>query len=274
MPTKPTKAKPKATRTPAAKPAAKPKAKAKATPKPKPKPKATPKKAPPKTKPKATRKPTPKAKARPTPKATRKPKATATPIAVNITLVEPLPPSERSERYEDPLFELLEAGGLGGPGDGGGTLCSQDGEVQEADFDVEITSFAALAVIRRFLAETGAAKGSTLRYQRDGEDVEEPVGITEGVAIYLDGVSLPPEVYTPTCLEELLEQLAAALGDDLDFRGAWQGPRETAMYFYGLDADQLFATIEPVLRAAPMAQNARVVIRHLAREGAREVRLG
>lgn len=94
------------------------------------------------------------------------------------------------------------------------------------------------------------------------------------LASYLDGVTLPKEVYTPTCLEELLEQLAVALGDDLDFRGSWQGPRETALYFYGLDAEQLFATVAPVLRATPLAQNARVVIRHLAKQGAREVRLG
>lgn len=198
----------------------------------------------------------------------------AAPIAVTITLTEPLQPLDRGERYEDPLFELLEAGGLGGPGDGGGTLCNKDGEIQEADFDVEITSLAALSVIRRFLAETGAAKGSTLQYEHGGAQVEVPVGITEGLAIYLDGVSLPKEVYTPTCLEELFTQLSAALGDDLDYRGSWQGPRETALYFYGLDAEQLLAKVEPVLRAAPLAQNARVVVRHLAKQGARELRLG
>ena len=145
--------------------------------------------------------------------------------------------------------------------------------VQEADFDVEITSLAALSVIRRFLAETGAAKGSTLQYEHGGAQVEVPVGITEGLAIYLDGVSLPKEVYTPTCLEELFTQLSAALGDDLDYSGSWQGPRETALYFYGLDAEQLLAKVEPVLRAAPLAHNARVVVRHLAKQGARELRL-
>lgn len=211
---------------------------------------------------------------KPAAKATgKKPAAKAAPIAVTITLTEPLQPIDRGERYEDPLFELLEAGGLGGPGDGGGTLCSKDGEIQEADFDVEITSLAALSVIRRFLAETGAAKGSTLQYEHGGAQVEVPVGITEGLAIYLDGVSLPKEVYTPTCLEELFTQLSAALGDDLDYRGSWQGPRETALYFYGLDAEQLLAKVEPVLRAAPLAQNARVVVRHLAKQGARELRL-
>lgn len=282
MPTKPTKAKPTAARTAAAKRAATKRAPTKTTARPvSAKAKAKPIAAKAKVKPvaaKAKAKPAAKPKAKPVakPKAkpVAKPKAKPAPIAVNITLTEPVQPLDRGERYEEPLFELLEAGGLGGPGDGGGTLCSQDGEVQEADFDVEITSLTALSVIRRFLVETGAAKGSSLRYEHDGQEVEVPVGITEGLAIYLDGVTLPKEVYTPTCLQELLERLATALGDDLDFRGSWQGPRETALYFYGLDAERLFATVEPVLRATPLAQNARVVIRHLAKQGAREVRLG
>ena len=226
---------------------------------------------------KAKAKPTKaKAKAKPVAKAKKpaKPKAAkAEPIAVNITLAEPCQPMERGERYEDPLFELLEKAGLGGAGDGGGTLCGKDGEIEEADFDVEITSLDAIPVIQQFLSETGAAKGSVLRYEHRGETVEVPVGITEGLAIYLDGVSLPKEVYTPTCLEELMAQLAAALGDDLDFRGSWQGPRETALYFYGLDAELLLAKVEPVLRAAPVAQHARIVVRHLAKTGARELTL-
>ena len=276
------KAKPPTTK--AKKPAAKPTARPAKAPKPPAKPTARPAKAPKPPAKAAGKKPAAKAAGKkpatkptgkkPAAKATgKKPAAKAAPIAVTITLTEPLQPIDRGERYEDPLFELLEAGGLGGPGDGGGTLCSKDGEIQEADFDVEITSLAALSVIRRFLAETGAAKGSTLQYEHGGAQVEVPVGITEGLAIYLDGVSLPKEVYTPTCLEELFTQLSAALGDDLDYRGSWQGPRETALYFYGLDAEQLLAKVEPVLRAAPLAQNARVVVRHLAKQGARELRL-
>ena len=213
-----------------------------------------------------------RAKSKPKTKAKTKP-AKAKLIEVNITLNEPVQPVERGERYEDPLFELLEKAALGGAGDGGGTLCGKDGEIEEADFDVSITSLDAISVIQRFLAETGAAKGSVLRYQQGKKTVVVPVGITEGLAIYLDGVTLPKEVYTPNCLEEMLDKLSAALGDDFDFRGSWQGPRETALYLYGLSAEQLLAKVEPVLRAAPLAQNARVVVGHLAKQGARELKI-
>ncbi len=234
------------------------------------KPKAKPAKAKAKAKPKTKTKT--KTKTKPKTKAKTKP-AKAKLIEVNITLNEPVQPVERGERYEDPLFELLEKASLGGAGDGGGTLCGKDGEIEEADFDVSITSLEAIPVIQRFLAETGAAKGSVLRYQQGKKTVVVPVGITEGLAIYLDGVTLPKEVYTPNCLEEMLDKLSAALGDDFDFRGSWQGPKETALYLYGLSAEKLLAKVEPVLRAAPLAQNARVVVGHLAKQGARELKI-
>lgn len=203
----------------------------------------------------------------------KQPVKKAASVAVNITLVEPVQPVDRAERYEDPLFDLLETEGLGGAGDGGGTLCGDDGQIVEADFDVEISSLAALPVIKQFLWETGAPKGSTLRYEHKGKTVVVPVGSTEGLAIYLDGVSLPKKVYTPTCLEELFDKLADALGDDLDFRGSWRGPEETALYFYGLDAKALLAKVKPVLLAEPLAQNARIVVRYLSKKGSKALQL-
>lgn len=218
------------------------------------------------------KKPTKPTKKKPVAKKKPAPKKAA-PIAVNISLVEPVQPADRAERYEDPLFDLLESEELGGPGDGGGTLCGKDGQIVEADFDVEINSLAAIPTIKRFLWETGAPKGSVLRYENKGKAVVVPVGSTEGLAIYLDGVSLPKKVYTPTCLEELFDKLSDALGDDLDFRGSWRGPTETALYFYGLDAKALLAKVEPVLRAEPLAQKARIVVRYLAKKGSKELQL-
>ena len=247
------------------------KSKAKVKPKPKTKHKL---KAKPKTKPKAKA----KAKAKTKPKAKAKAKKPAVKraaaIDVFVTLNEPVQPIARGERYEDPLFEALEKAGLGGAGDGGGTLCGAEGEPEEADFDVSIKSLEAVPMIRGLLEQLGAPKGSVVRYEHGGKSVEVPVGITEGVAIYLDGITLPAEVYSSTSARELLDKLVDALGDDADFRGSWQGPRETALYMYGLDAEQLFAKMEPVLRSYPLSRNARVVVRHLDKDGkAREIRL-
>jgi hypothetical protein len=195
-------------------------------------------------------------------------------ISVHITIREPVQPADRGDRYEDPLFEALERAGLGGPGDGGGTLCNQEGEIEEVDFDVEITSLDAIPVIARFLEHAGAPRGSELSYDRRGEPVVVPFGVVEGVAIYLDGVTLPQEIYDTTSAQELADQLTAVLGDDGELRASWQGPRETALYLYGRDAELVFARVEPVLRAYPLGRNARVVVRHGTRPpGPREVRL-
>ena len=45
------------------------------------------------------------------------------------------------------------------------------------------------------------------------------------------------------------------------FHGTWQGNEETGLFFFGPDAEEMFSRIEPVLRALPIGQNARVVVR-------------
>lgn len=45
------------------------------------------------------------------------------------------------------------------------------------------------------------------------------------------------------------------------FDGNGVGPGEATLFMYGPDAERLFAGIEKTLRAYPLCQNARVVIR-------------
>ena len=195
-------------------------------------------------------------------------------ISVSVTLRGPVQPVDRNDHYEEPLFDALERAGLGGPGSGGGTLCGREGEIEEADFDVEVSSLDAIPLIVRILEEAGAPRGSELRYERRGEPVVVPFGAVEGVAVYLDGATQAPEVYASTSAGELADRLTEAMGDAGEVRGSWQGPRETALYLYGRDAEQLFARVLPVLRGYPLSRNARVVVRHGCRAPApREVRL-
>jgi hypothetical protein len=74
--------------------------------------------------------------------------------------------------------------------------------------------------------------------------------------------------------------LAEQLGDILEqqrlgeYDGDERGPTETVLFMYGPDAERLFNGIEPVLRAYPLCQNARVVIRRGGPgAGERELRL-
>ena len=93
------------------------------------------------------------------------------------------------------------------------------------------------------------------------------------MAVFLDGVSLPDDVYAALDFEAVVGEIEAAAGRD-SYHGFWQGSEETGLFFFGADADDILARVEPVLRTLPIAQNARVVIRHGARAlNPREVRM-
>jgi hypothetical protein len=110
-------------------------------------------------------------------------------------------------------------------------------------------------------------------------EIEEPTeahGAEQAVLVYLDGRTLPPEVYEEydvggleDQLRPLLEQTGAG-----DYDGDEFGPGEVTLFMYGPDAEALFRVIEPVLLAHPLCQNARVIIRPGGpRTRGREIRL-
>ena len=176
---------------------------------------------------------------------------------------EPILPLDRGDRYEDPLAAALESHGFGEV-TGGGSQLSQINEVEFAGIDIELTNLDdALALTRRVLEQCGAPRGSLLRYERDGEDLVLPFGHIEGLALYLDGVTLPQAVYQTNDINVLADRITASLPEAVgEIRGSWAGPTETSIYLYGPNAEDLYRHIEPVLRAYPLCQNARVVLRH------------
>ena len=98
-------------------------------------------------------------------------------------------------------------------------------------------------------------------------------GTHECLAIYLDGISLPDEVYANLDFDAVVGEIGAAAGPD-SYHGVLQGNEETGLFFFGAHADDMFARVEPVLRRLPIGQNARVVIRHGRQsQNPREVRV-
>ena len=182
--------------------------------------------------------------------------------AVTARIWEPIEPIARGERYEDPLQAALQAAELGTV-DGGGSQLTKLGEVQFAEIELHLANLdAAVALAIRVLEEAGAPQGSELRFNESGRS---PVGFgaRQGLAIYLDGVSLPQEVYANLDLAAVVRQIEDALGlGGKSLRGSWGGPEETSLYFYGPDAEQMFRRLEPLLLTLPICQNARVVLRH------------
>jgi hypothetical protein len=181
------------------------------------------------------------------------------PHLVLARVYEHIEPIDRGDRYEDPLQAVLEKTGIGRV-TGGGSQLNELGGIAYADVEIELANLdEALEIVAEALERAGAPQGSELIRAAD-ERVLREFGKLQCLAIYLDGTSLPDEVYATLDFGAVVTEIGAAAGDD-SYRGLWQGPQETGIFFFGPDAEAMFARVEPVLRRLPIGQNARVVVR-------------
>ncbi len=182
------------------------------------------------------------------------------PHLVLARVYEHIGPIDRGDRYEDPLQATLEKTGIGRV-TGGGSQLDELGKIAYADVEIELADIdEALRIVADTLEAAGAPQGSELIQTSDNRVLRE-FGKLQCLAIYLDGTSLPDEVYANLDFEEVVASIGAAAGAT-SYRSFWQGPEETGIFFFGPDAEAMFARVEPVLRRVPIGQNARVVIRH------------
>jgi len=193
------------------------------------------------------------------------------PHVVIARFYEHIEPIDRG-RYEDPLQEALEKSNAGQV-TGGGSQLNELGGIDYAEVEIELANMdGAVSTVTETLEKAGAPKGSELIAAEDGR-VLQAFGRNECLAIYLDGVSLPDEVYANLDFDAVVTEIGTAAGTD-SFHGFSQGNEETGLFFFGSSADDMFARVEPVLRQLPIGQNARVVIRHgKSGQNPREVRM-
>lgn len=179
------------------------------------------------------------------------------PVTLVARLYEHIEPMDRGTRYEDPLDEALRERGLGEV-TGGGSQLTESGEIEFADIEIQVSDVDdALPVIVSSLEASGAPTAAELM----GDDgVLRRFGRQQSLAVYLDGTTLPDEVYADLDFDDVIDRLTMAAGDE-SFHGYWQGAEETGLFFFGPDAEAMLARVEPVLRALPIGQNARVVVR-------------
>ena len=196
------------------------------------------------------------------------------PHMVIARIPEHIEPMERGARYEDPVQDALTIRELGMV-TGGGSQLTSAAEIGYVDVEMALANLdEALEVAKRILEEAGAPVGSLFLFEEEGVDVERPFGVQEGLAVYLDGTSLPEEIYAETDIDALMERLATAAdaaGGEL--RSAWNGPTETALYHYGPSADAMLVALQPVFSDSPICQNARLVIRQGADGETRTLRV-
>lgn len=171
-------------------------------------------------------------------------------------------PIDRGERYEDPLIEVLEDEGLGGAC-GGGSQMSDDFGIEYVDIEVELTDLKqGVPLVVSTLEQRGAPKGSVVRFEYNGKRREKEFGIAECVAVVLDGTTLPDDAYEGSDINDMIQEMLDAIDDVGELRSWWEGPQDTVLYFFGLDAEEVWDALKPIVESADRCQNALVIIRH------------
>jgi hypothetical protein len=102
----------------------------------------------------------------------------------------------------------------------------------------------------------GAPKGSKATLCV-GESVA--FGRSEGLGLNLNGTDLPDEVYATNDINELIPQILEAIGEEGVMMSYWEGPRETALYFYGPSASRMHELIRDIVEAHPLARDCRLI---------------
>lgn len=166
-------------------------------------------------------------------------------------------PMHRGEFFEDPLDSEIQHASIGEV-TGGGTLQSQTGEIEYCDIEIEVNSTGqdVAEKIIEVLERLGAPKGSKLKIEADGREI--PFGITEGMAVYLNGTELPDDVYS-TCDSNFVysefERLLESAGRVLSY---WNGPTETAFYLYGNSFETMKSRISEFIATYPLCAKCRI----------------
>lgn len=175
-------------------------------------------------------------------------------MMVIATLNARLQPVQRVERYDDPLHEFLQARSAGSV-EGGGTLLAEDGEVESADVEIELHDPDQLELLAQAFELLGAPRGSMLQ----AGDRTLPLGRLEGLGLYLNGTDLPAEVYGASDVNQVIATLEELLGHAGELHGWWEGPRETALYFYGSSYDAMAELLRDYVATEPLCAQSRTV---------------
>ena len=182
------------------------------------------------------------------------------PHVVLARMYEHIEPIDRGVRYEDPLQEALEARNIGRV-TGGGSQLNELGAIEHGDVEIELADLdGAVLLVVEALERAGAPQGSEVIDLSDSRVLRE-FGTQQCLAVFLDGTTLPDEVYQDLDFDAVVTEIGEAAGRD-SFRGFFQGNEETGLFYFGANADEMFTRVEPVLRKLPIGQNARVVVRH------------
>jgi hypothetical protein len=180
-------------------------------------------------------------------------------------MYEHLLPIDRGSRYEDPLDAFLQKHQLGKL-TGGGTQTRDGAPIFFVQVEADLENPRDLDLIAGKLEECGAPVGSELYMpMEDGKPMETRVfGMMECVAVFIDGQTLLPNVYSESDVNLVIANLQSSLEKERlgDLRSYWEGSEETALFFFGANAEAIATAFRPVLVKEALCQNARLVKRY------------
>lgn len=181
------------------------------------------------------------------------------PFYITVHLNAKFQPVDRFE-LEDALQSVLEKLELGEV-DGGGTAMSPSGEISSCDIEVCLkdNSQETIDKLSDILNHFGIPKNSKLQYQNVlQEAVETDIGTLEGLALYLNGTDLPHETYKNCDINYVIEKINELLQNSGKMYSYWEGPSETALYFYGESYENMLKLVQPFLNDYPLCEKCRV----------------
>ena len=105
-------------------------------------------------------------------------------------------------------------------------------------------------IIADKIEDIGVPKGSFIL----GKDINIPVGTIEGLALYINGVELPEEVYQNCNIGVVIDTITTLLDSSGSCYSYWDGAVYTALYFYGDSFDGMKEKIQDFLNEYPLCQ--------------------
>lgn len=161
---------------------------------------------------------------------------------------------------EDALEEVLLEHCLGSV-DGGGTAQMPSGEISSCDIELCLRDLSqeTLDKVAEIVDRLGVPKGSELLWNTGGNSYEQqPVGRLEGMAVYLNGTELPAEVYETSDVNFVIQQMDTLMEGIGGLYSWWEGPEDTALYFYGESYEKMLEAVSGFLVEYPLCQKCQV----------------
>jgi hypothetical protein len=176
-------------------------------------------------------------------------------VSVTAQMNARLQPMHRGH-FEDPLYDFLEQHKLGALTGGGTQLADEPYGIAYCDvcFELADASQASLDLVVGELNRLGAPKGSKLILERR----EIAFGVHEGLALFLNGMDLPDEVYANSDINHVIDECEKLMGVGGRMLSYWEGSRDTVLYFYGPSFAKMKAAIEPFLASYPLCRKCKV----------------